>query len=242
MSPGQGPGYGPGQGPGYGPGQGPGYGSGQGPGYGSGQGSGYGSGQGPGYGPGQGPGYGPGQGHGQAPGYGPGQGPGYGPGQGPAAGAGITCPDCGRSVPPGTVKLCPSCGYPIMFETSQPAGESSAGVLRKPNVEPQSDPGETGMMAGTGSSYQPPVVSPQAALGPHCPACHHRNPAQRVRCEVCATELWPGAAAPVRRRPVITAPQVPPQGPRLPWAVIVAWILVAIAAVAVVLLLFYLAG
>lgn len=211
-------------------------------GFGPGYGQGYGPGQGGTPGPGYGPGYGPGQGGTPGSGYGPGQGGGSGQGGGPAPGGNITCPDCGRSVPPGVVKLCPSCGYPIMFEAPQPVEESSRGVLRKPDVAPQPDRAEPAMAAGGGYQAPPPVVSPQTPLGPHCPACHHRNGARRVRCEVCATELWPGSASPVRRRPVATPPQVPPQRPRLPWAVIIAWILVAVAAVAVVLLLAYLSG
>ena len=108
----------------------------------------------------------------------------------------VTCPDCGRPVPAGDTKLCRYCGYPLMFESAARADASPAGVLRKPDsVDRTRDP-DTGLLGGP-----PQVVAPQQALGPHCPSCGHRSATRRVRCEVCATELWPGAASPVRRPP-----------------------------------------
>jgi hypothetical protein len=111
-------------------------------------------------------------------------------------GGGRTCPDCGRPVPPGDTKLCRFCGYPLMFESTSRVDVSPAGVLRKPDsIDRTRDP-ERGLPGGP-----PQIHPPQQALGPHCPSCGHRSAARRVRCEVCAAELWPGAAAPVRRAP-----------------------------------------
>ena len=118
----------------------------------------------------------------------------------------VVCPDCGRSVQAGG-KLCPHCGYPLMFEAGARVEEPAMpGYLRKPNVYDHTREAETGMV---GQQHGPPqVMQPRPALGPHCPSCGHRNGARRVRCEVCAAELWPGAAFPVRRQPMPARPPV----------------------------------
>jgi hypothetical protein len=113
------------------------------------------------------------------------------PTRGPA-----TCPDCGRPVPPGDTKLCRYCGYPLMFEATARADATPPGILRKPDSTDRSRDSETGLLGAP-----PQVFAQRPALGPHCPSCGHRNAARRVRCEVCAAELWPGAASPVHRPP-----------------------------------------
>jgi ribosomal protein L32 len=151
----------------------------------------------------------------------------------PAA-APVTCPDCGRPVAP-AAKLCPHCGYPLLFEAGTQAAEPPPGYLRKPSTpdtvrEPAPPPG----------GYQGTVAPrQQAAPGPLCPACGHRNPAHRVRCEVCAAELWPGAATP---GPGPAFPVRPPATTvahrRFPWAAVL-FVGVAVAAVAAVYFLAY---
>jgi len=153
-------------------------------------------------------------------------------GEVPPARPPVTCPDCGRSVNPGG-KLCPHCGYPLMFDSPGPVDEPSPGYLRKPTtVEPVRE-AETGRYAGAA-----PVVQQPVALGPHCPVCGHRNGARRVRCEVCGAELWPGAASPPRQPawPARPVTQVPHR--RFPWG-IVALIAAAVAAVVAVYFLAY---
>jgi predicted amidophosphoribosyltransferase len=153
---------------------------------------------------------------------------------GSAAGRGpATCPDCGRTVPAGDAKLCRYCGYPLMFDAPAPVDQPAPGYLRKPDsVDRTRDP-ETGMVGGP-----PQVVAAQQLLGPHCPRCGHRSPARRVRCEVCAAELWPGAASPARRPPS-PGPVAPTVRRRRVSLTAVAFVAAAVVAVAAVYLLAY---
>jgi hypothetical protein len=144
----------------------------------------------------------------------------------------VTCPDCGRSVAAGG-KLCPHCGYPLMFE-AQPAEAPVPGYLRKPQTVDATRESEA-----RGTFMPPPqVVQQPQALGPHCPACGHRNGARRVRCEVCATELWPGAAFPARRPPFPPRPTTQVTRRRFRWGA-VAFVAAALAAVVAVYFLAY---
>ena len=143
------------------------------------------------------------------------------------------CPDCGRPVPPGDTKLCRYCGYPLMFETTAQADRAPAGYLRKPDQERARD-SETGLIGAA----VPHVIAPREQFGPHCPNCGHRNAARRVRCEVCAAELWPGAATPMRRAP-IPGPAAPNISRRRSNLTVLAVILAAVAAVVAVYLLAY---
>ncbi len=147
-------------------------------------------------------------------------------------GGGRTCPDCGRPVPPGDVKLCRYCGYPLMFEATARSDETPAGVLRKPDTVDRTRDSERGLLAA------PPRIEPAPQqLGPHCPACGHRSAARRVRCEFCAAELWPGAASPVRR--VQAAGPVAPPARAGRSLAIAALVLAALVAVVAVYLLAY---
>ncbi len=145
----------------------------------------------------------------------------------------VSCPDCGRPVPPGDSKLCRFCGYPLMFESTAQVDQPQPGYLRKPDsVDRGRDP-ETGLLGAP-----PQVVAPQQMLGPHCPQCGHRGPARRVRCEVCAAELWPGAASPVRRPPW-PGPAAPTVRRRRVSLTAVAFVAAALVAVAAVYFLAY---
>jgi hypothetical protein len=148
----------------------------------------------------------------------------------------ITCPDCGRSVNPGG-KLCPHCGYPLMFETSAPVDQPVPEYLRKPATVDHSRERETGMY-GAPVAGPPPVIQQPVALGPHCPVCGHRNGARRVRCEICAAELWPGAAFPARQPAYPARPVTQVRRRRFPWGA-VAFVAAAIAAVVAVYFLAY---
>jgi len=120
-----------------------------------------------------------------------------------------------------------------MFESGTPVDAPQPAFLRKPDGVDRSRDPDTGMFGAA-----PQVVAPQQTLGPHCPACGHRSPARRVRCEVCAAELWPGAASPVSRPPWPgpTAPRL--RRHRVSLAV-VAFIAAAIGAVVAVYFLAY---
>ncbi len=145
----------------------------------------------------------------------------------------VSCPDCGRPVVADRAKLCPNCGYPLMFETAPQAAASQPAFLRKPMQEERGGDPETGVVrGGPPPAWGPPVQ----ALGPYCPGCGHRSPVGRVRCEVCAHELWLGAAAPVRRGSE-PATRVVPRRQRKAWVTIAALLAVPVAAVLVVYLL-----
>jgi len=151
----------------------------------------------------------------------------------------VTCPDCGRSVQSGG-KLCAHCGYPLMFEAGARVEEAPVpGYLRKPNTADTTREPEAGGYGPSQGSPWPQVLHQPQALGPHCPACGHRNGARRVRCEVCAAELWPGAAFPSRRPPFPARPPVTaPRRRGIRWGA-VAFVGAALAAVVAVYFLAY---
>jgi hypothetical protein len=123
-----------------------------------------------------------------------------------------------------------------MFETDARVDEPAPGYLRKPTTADTTRESETGLY---GQFAGPPQVLHQpAVLGPQCPACGHRNGARRVRCEVCATELWPGAATPARRPPWPARPPTPAVKSRVRWTA-VAFLAAAVLAVVAVYFLAY---
>ncbi|TCO55206.1 zinc finger Ran-binding domain-containing protein [Actinocrispum wychmicini] len=139
----------------------------------------------------------------------------------------MNCPECGRPVLAG-VKLCPSCGYPLLLDKPAVVEQQPHKVTHKP-AEQQENISYTGQMQHPQQQrpmpqpgYPPPrqmyppqqqqmqrqpppqvMRGPEQArvLGPHCPSCRHVNPPHRKRCEICGTELWPGAAFPPRWMP-----------------------------------------
>jgi predicted amidophosphoribosyltransferase len=155
-------------------------------------------------------------------------------GGGTASRGPAVCPDCGKPVPPGDIKLCRYCGYPLMFESTTQADHSPAGFLRKPDHVDRVRDSETGLVGAA----LPQTFTPREQLGPHCPNCGHRNAARRVRCEVCAAELWPGAATPMRRVPM-PGPATPMVGKRRANLTVLAVIAAAVVAVVAVYLLAY---
>jgi hypothetical protein len=136
----------------------------------------------------------------------------------------MNCPECGRPVM-GGVKLCPSCGYPLLLDKPAVVEQQPHKVTHKP-AEQSEGVGYTGQMPYPPPQQQRPMVpqgyqqpaqrqvyaqpqrppqqvmrQPVRALGPHCPSCRQVNSPHRKRCEVCGTELWPGAAFPPRWMP-----------------------------------------
>lgn len=166
---------------------------------------------------------------------------GGGPGSpGSPGGPAGACPDCGRQVSPSSAKLCPNCGYPLLFESAPATREPPPPeILRKPTA----DDHDRDFATRVTTIASPPWLAgptPVRTLGPRCQACHHSNPPRRVRCEICATELWPGSATPpIRSAP--TPPPLPPAPPRpRPWGKIAALILTPIIAVTLAYALAYL--
>jgi len=134
----------------------------------------------------------------------------------------MNCPECGRPVM-GGVKLCPHCGYPLLLDKPAVVEQQPHKVTHKP-AEQQDNVSYTGQMPYPPQRQMPPqpqyqqpqqrqmyapppppqqvMRGPQPRiLGPHCPSCRHVNPPHRKRCEICGTELWPGAAFPPRWMP-----------------------------------------
>lgn len=89
--------------------------------------------------------------------------------------------------------------------------QPDGGALRRPR-----DP------APPGADRSRREVPPEKRVpGPRCPACHHSNPAGRVRCEVCGEELWHTAAT-RPASPLAPPPADPePSSPGRPVAVLV---------------------
>jgi ribosomal protein L37AE/L43A len=144
-----------------------------------------------------------------------------------------TCPDCGRPVVVDRAKLCPHCGYPLMFDTAPQAAASQPAFLRKPVQEERGREPDTGVIPG---GPPPAWGRPEQALGPYCPGCGHRSPVGRVRCEICAHELWIGAAAPVRRSAQPATKVIRRRRGRA-WVTVAALLAVPVAAVILVYLL-----
>jgi predicted amidophosphoribosyltransferase len=134
-----------------------------------------------------------------------------------------SCPECGRR---SAAQLCPNCGYPLMFDARQQQPTPVAKeFLRKPVAERGAEPDRGGRVY---QSAEP--VATREMLGPFCPGCRHRNPARRVRCELCATELWPGAAYPPRLG-AAPPPTARPVSARPMWPWVIAAVVVGLVAV-----------
>ena len=144
------------------------------------------------------------------------------------------CPDCGHRVT-GAAKLCARCGYPLMFDAPEQAPEVQPEFLRKPVTEDRSDEAD----AWPVQPYSGPAMFvDEQAPGQHCPACGHRSHPRRVRCEVCAAELWPGSATPARTRTAVPPPATV-RVRRRSWPRTAALIAVTVAAIGLVYLLAY---
>jgi hypothetical protein len=142
----------------------------------------------------------------------------------------MNCPECGRPVTTPGAKLCPSCGYPLLLDKPEVVEHQPHKVTHKPVAQqenasytgqvpypqhqqqrPMPQQGYGQQMPPRGWGAPPPqqqvpqqvMRGPEQArvLGPHCPSCRHVNPPHRKRCEICGTELWPGAAFPPRWMP-----------------------------------------
>jgi hypothetical protein len=174
----------------------------------------------------------------------------------PARPPGAGCPECGRPVPPGGAKLCPNCGYPLLFDRPPAPDEDHHKVVYKPTVEtpgvdvsyplgrgpaPPAPPARPGPPPRYGAAPPPRYGGPQPVrpVGPYCPACRHGNPPHRRRCEICGQELWPGAAQPTRPAPP-PPPAVAQPRRRRSWWWIALIVGVPLAAVATVWLLAFL--
>lgn len=114
----------------------------------------------------------------------------------------VTCPDCGAPVRPASERLCPRCGFPLMFLHPE-AGPDANVVARAPGGrdEDQAAPRAVGPVAGEPAA--PPRPGDQV-----CPQCGQHNAATRVRCERCGRQL----------RAVPPAPPPPPPPPAPPAA------------------------
>ena len=135
---------------------------------------------------------------------------------GPGQPARRDCPECGRPVPQQGAKLCPSCGYPLLLDRPAVPEHEPSKIVYKPTSERDDVQSTSQALLPVGpwqpvpTHYAPP---PRVGVpGPHCPFCRTVNPPPRKRCEVCAHELWPGAAAPAPWMP--EPPSILPPPPR----------------------------
>lgn len=133
-------------------------------------------------------------------------------------------------MPPYDVKLCPSCGYPLLLQREQATEAEPHKLVYKPESATE-DLDRSGVRQATPTAAytarQPSWTSPpahRATTGPHCPQCRTVNSAHRKRCEVCGYELWPGAASPPRWQPdPPPLPMAPPRRRnRWRWVVVIA--------------------
>ncbi|MFC6016053.1 TFIIB-type zinc ribbon-containing protein [Plantactinospora solaniradicis] len=124
----------------------------------------------------------------------------YGVGPAPA-----TCPDCGGPVRPDRERLCPRCGYPLMFLRHDPEPEARV-VARAPGE--RDDATAIFPPPGTPARQTPGTVRRPARPGEvACPSCGYGNPHSRVRCQRCGRELR--VVHPV----VVMPPPLPPAPP-----------------------------
>jgi predicted amidophosphoribosyltransferase len=135
-----------------------------------------------------------------------------------------TCPDCAGPVWPERERLCPRCGYPLMFLQQEPEPEGMV-VARAP--------GERIEATSTMPPYPAAEEQTDVPMGAiSCPRCAYRSAPTRVRCERCGEELPRPQPPPP---PYLPAPP-PPSGVPL-WLILLCALFV-FAAVAFVTVLF----
>lgn len=138
-----------------------------------------------------------------------------------------TCPDCGGPVRPDRERLCPRCGYPLVFLRGAPV-EAEA---------PARTPGEredaTSVLSSDQRLRAGDFTTVDEAPRPRageivCPRCGEPNPPERIRCQRCGLELRTGPAVASVPPPV---PAAPAPRPMRRW-----WPLLAAVAIAVALI------
>lgn len=147
----------------------------------------------------------------------------------PSAGGAVTCPDCGGPVRPGRERLCPRCGFPLMF-LRESADTGGAGPARVPGERDEATsvlrlrtPDRGTRVGGTSIDEVGPLADGQVV----CRRCGLRNPPERIRCQRCGLEL---RAVPQLAPPPPVVPAPPPPSARRWWPLALA------AVVAVVLI------
>ena len=144
----------------------------------------------------------------------------------------IVCPDCGGPVRPDLERLCPRCGYPLMFLRTEPEPDVHV-VARAPG---EADDATTTFP----STPATPVRSVPAQRMPQpgevlCVRCGQDNPLTRVRCQRCGHEL---RVVPLNAAPPPPLPPPPPPIRRpFPWLLIVAALLLVVLLALLVFLL-----
>jgi hypothetical protein len=147
----------------------------------------------------------------------------------------ISCPDCGGAVRPDRERLCPRCGYPLMFLDPEPEPDAPL-VARAPGEREDA----TTVFPHKRTEPDPPLPSadradPAPVPGElTCPWCGQRNPETRVRCERCGRELR--APQPAPPPPPLPPPPAAPRRSRVSPIVVggLTALVVALAAVAAV--------
>jgi ribosomal protein L37E len=140
----------------------------------------------------------------------------------------MACPDCGGPVWPERERLCPNCGYPLMFLRPDKPESESYGIARSPGERADA----TAILTPPGAGRAAPPPQPQVWTGtaqPHageltCPRCGHRSPLTRTRCEQCGMELRATHVL-----PHMTPPLKAPSARRKRTGLVVALVLLAIA-------------
>jgi predicted amidophosphoribosyltransferase len=137
-----------------------------------------------------------------------------------------TCPDCAGPVWPERERLCPRCGYPLMFlqQESEPEGMV---VARAPGEQVEA----TSTMPAPHPVPEEQTDVPVGAVS--CPRCAYRSAPTRVRCERCGQELRP----PQAQVPPPFPPAPPPPGGVPLWLILLCVLLVLAVAVFVAVLL-----
>lgn len=158
------------------------------------------------------------------------------------AGPGPACPECGKAVPPQGAKLCPHCGYPLLLDKPPAVDQNPRKIVHKPTAQPTVDyrPAGPPMRPYPPAPPRQPAPPQQwgmperpRAIGPYCPSCRHPNPPHRKRCEVCGTELWPGAATPATPDTDATRVVHRPRR-RRPWWQIALWVAIPLVLIGTV--------
>jgi hypothetical protein len=131
----------------------------------------------------------------------------------------MTCPDCAGPVWPQRERLCPRCGYPLMFLEPEPESEGFV-VSRVPGERDDATSVLTSPLPGPPMD-QPRIVFDQEPPAGQivCPRCGQINPPSRIRCERCGQDLRPPQqAAPP---PLLQQPPPARRGSGRRWLVVV---------------------